>query len=179
MTHEERGDGRTTSVQRRKRSKDQRRGREVGGVHIKPKKLIDPCKTSRRAIHGVIGGRESKLILIPRGRAWESQLDYNPGKVHISKAPAKDRQGLWRGKYKHDGRAHEWCPKVYYAVWKPCKHIKHNMLVGRKNVAQIRPVEHILECRENADPDGRTVLSRNETALTLAERSGKATAASL
>lgn len=48
------------------------------------------------------------------------------------------------------------------AVWDPCEDIEDDGLVGGEDVAEVCAVEDVFEGWEDADPDWRSVFTRDE-----------------
>lgn len=50
---------------------------------------------------------------------------------------------------------------MHRAVRYPGHDIQNGMFVSGEDIAQIGTVDYVFECRENADPDGRSIVGRN------------------
>jgi hypothetical protein len=51
------------------------------------------------------------------------------------------------------------------SIWKPCEDVEEGIFVAREDVAEIGTIEDVFQGRENADVDGRTICTVNESRI--------------
>lgn len=74
---------------------------EAGSVEIEAKELVDRLETRGVSSNGVVGGRKTVRILVPRGRTWEDGLNEDGCNVHVAKCPCEHWQGTGRAPDEH------------------------------------------------------------------------------
>lgn len=136
--------------------------REVGGVEIDAENLINASEACRRSRHAVDGGDKTMLILIPRWRAGEEKLNSNTENAHPAKSTCEYGSRARGGKDEHDERADCRGAEVADAVREPGKNVENGVLVRREDVGKVGTVQDVLERRENANPNVRSVLVGDE-----------------
>lgn len=164
VDHEESLEDGVGTVQRGERAEWEWRVGEVGRVHIDAEDLVDGGETSGRAVHAVYCGNKAVLALVPRRRAGEEKLNRNTSNAHPSKGASEDGSRAWRGENEHDERADERSGEVDNSVRQPSKNIENRVLVGRQNVGKVGSVQNVLQRREDANPNMRTVIVRDKSA---------------
>ncbi|KFY70695.1 hypothetical protein V499_08994, partial [Pseudogymnoascus sp. VKM F-103] len=160
--HEQHDNDRIPRVQRRERSKDNRRIREVRRIKIHPKQCIDPRQPSRGSRHPVIRRRETMAILVPGRRAGEEDLDDDTREVDVAEGAAVDGQGAGGGKDEEDECCHGGAAEVHDAVGEPGEDVEDDVLVCGEDVGEIGAVEDVFEGGEDAHPDAGAGFAGDE-----------------
>ena len=142
--------------------KNQRRGGEGRGVEVDAKDLVNPREASRGARHGVMGRSQSVLVLIPRWRTWKEYLDGDANQIHVPETACKRRGTGGRSEDEDERGADDGRSKVDNAIWQPRHEVEEGVLVCRKDVAEVRAVEDVLEGRKYLDPYRWSPFAGNE-----------------
>jgi hypothetical protein len=117
---------------------------------------------SGRARHAVVCGRQAVQVLVPWRSTREAKLNADTDNVHPAKCASKCGSCAGRAENEHEARADERRTEVSDAIRQPSQNVEKCALVCGEDVAQIGAVEDVLKCREDADPDWRAVLARDE-----------------
>lgn len=167
VTHEECLKHGVGGVERGERTEWKRRSGEVGGVQVNAKDLVDTGEAGGRSGHTVRCRHQSVLVLVPWRSAWEHKLNGDTEDAHPTKAACKHVDGSRGGKDEEDQRANCGGSKVHYTIRQPGQDVEDGVLVRRQNVGQVRAVEDVLQCRQDANPNVRSVVVVDETRLYL------------
>lgn len=152
-------------VERRESAKWKRRRGEVGGVQVNAKDLVDTGEACGRSGHTVRCRHQAVLVLVPWRSAWEHKLNGDTENAHPTKATSKHVDCSRGGKDEEDQRANCGGSKMHDTVRQPSQDVEDGVLVRRQNVGQVCAVENVLQCRQDANPDVRSVVVVDETRL--------------
>ena len=89
---------------------------EVGRVKVNPEDGVHAGQASGGTRHPVFSGHQAMLVLIPRRRAGEAELDGHTQDAHPPKSSREDRCRSRRGEDEHDEGAHGRRSKVHDTV---------------------------------------------------------------
>ena len=103
-------------------------------------------------------------FLVPGGCAGKNELDSHPQHAHKSERAGKNRSCAWCRKDEQEGTADGRQREVCNAVRDPSEDIKERMCVCREDIGKVGTVQHILERRENLDPNVGSVFGRDKSA---------------
>ncbi len=91
--------------------------------------------------------------------------------IDVSKAPCENRKCCRRRKKENKESAYNGTAEMYDAIGQPCKDIEDDAFVRRKNVAQVRAIEDILQGRKHPNPDRWSILAWNKSEMPVSHRS--------
>lgn len=122
-------------------------------------------------MHGVVCWSQTVLVFVPWRRAGKEELDNDSSQIHVAKSSCKYWRGTRRSEEEHESRADERSSKVGDSIRQPGKDIQSDGLVGGKDVAQVCAVQDVLKSREHANPDWRSVFTRDKSLWSVSRRS--------
>jgi hypothetical protein len=164
MSHEQGLESRPSGVERGKSAKDDWRGVEARGIQINTKKLVNCLETRGVSSDGVVGRCQAVCVLVPWRRAGKDGLDQHSRDIHVAESACPRWCSARRSPDEHAAADNDRRHIVDNSVWQPGEEIKDYVLVRGENVAQVGAVEYVLEGREDAHPNGRSVVGGNISA---------------
>jgi hypothetical protein len=105
--------------------------------------------------------------------ARENDLNHDTREIHVSERGSPELDGSRRGEDEEKCGDKERCRKVDDAVWDPSHDVEDRTGIASEDVGNVGAVEDRLECREDRDPDVRSVRLGDELTRVEEEEPGE------